>query len=115
MQREDVVVSMRLATASGKTYQNNSFLCLQKDLRLLPVKPVVQVEAVDGGCIITLKADQFVRAVAISTDDRDSWLDDNYFDLLPGVPHQCFLRTTLSAEAVRSHLSVTCLNDIPRE
>ena len=53
-QREDVVVCMNLTTTDGMAYQNNSFLCSQKDLRLLPTKPEIQVKATKEGCHITL-------------------------------------------------------------
>lgn len=65
-QREDVVVSMELTASSGVSYQANCFLCLLKDLRLMPVKPEMSVEAAEDGCLITLKADKFVRALALS-------------------------------------------------
>ena len=104
-QREDVVVSMELTT-SGMSYQANCFLCLQKDLRLMPVKPEVSVEATDGGCLITLKADMFVRALALAIDgEEDCWFDNNYFDLLPGVPVKCFVRTSKSPSEVKQRLT----------
>ncbi len=110
-QREDVVVSMSLTTTTGRSYQSNCFLCSQKDLRLHPAKPEIRVEAEEGGCRISLKADRFIRALALSIDDDDSWLDDNYFDLLPGISYTCFLRTKLSAEDVRQKLTMSSLND----
>ena len=107
-QREDVVVNMQLSTTSGVNYQANCFLCLQKDLRLMPVKPEVSVEAAEGGCLITLKADKFVRALALSVDGaEDCWFDNNYFDLMPGVPAKCFLRTSLSPNEIRQRLTYT--------
>lgn len=111
-QREDVVINLNLTTHSGKSYQANSFLCLQKDLHLLPIEPQVNVEEVDGGCRITVKSDKFVRALSISVDDEKGWLDNNYFDLLPNIPVQCFLRTTLSANQVREKMTLNCLNEI---
>jgi beta-mannosidase len=112
-QREDVVVSMELTTSSGVSYQANCFLCLQKDLRLSPVKPEVSVEAAEGGCLITLKADKFVRALALSIDGaEDCWFDNNYIDLLPGVPVKCFVRTSLSSDEVKKRLRLHCLNHI---
>ena len=109
-QREDFVVNMQLSTSSGVNYQANCFLCLQKDLRLMPVKPEVSVEAAEGGCLITLKADKFVRALALSVDGaEDCWFDNNYFDLLPGVPAKCFLRTSLSPSEIRQRLTYRSL------
>ena len=109
--REEVVVSLSLTTVAGRVYQSNCFLCQQKNLRLQPANPSVQVEAAEGGCRLTLKADTFVRAVALSTGDADCWLDNNYFDLLPGVPTSCFLRTSLTTEEVKRKLTVSSLND----
>lgn len=110
-QREDVVVAMCLTTTAGIAYQSNCFLCLQKDLRLQAAKPEIQVEESEGGCRITLKCNRFVRALALSIEDDDSWLDNNYFDLLPGIPFTCFVRTKLSAEDVRRKLTMSSLND----
>ena len=110
-QREDVVVNMQLSTSSGVSYQANCFLCLQKDLRLMPVKPEVSVEAVEGGCLITLKADKFVRALALAIDGEENcWFGNNYFDLLPGVPTLCFVRTSLSPSEIRQRLTYRSLN-----
>ena len=111
-EREDVVVNFSLKTSSGKVHQDNYFLCLQKDLRLLPAKVELQMEAVDGGYFISAKADKFVRALCLNIDDDSSWLDNNYFDLLPDVPVRLFLRTTLSPNELRSRLSLQSLNNI---
>jgi len=109
-QREDVVVHMELKVPAVATYQANSFLCLPKNLRLSPVQPDVQVEPAEGGCRITLQAPQFVRALALSVDGAEYRLDHNYFDLLPGIPFTCKMRTTLSPESVRKRLTVYSLN-----
>ena len=50
LQREDVAVSMSLTTTKGMAYQNNGFLCPQKDLRLQQANPLIQIEAAEGGC-----------------------------------------------------------------
>ncbi|MCR4602918.1 MAG: glycoside hydrolase family 2 protein [Prevotella sp.] len=110
--REEVVVNMELTAASGERYQANAFLCLQKDLRLENVTPEVQVEAAEDGCYISVKADKFVRALAISMNAEDYWLDNNYFDLLPGVPVKCFMRTTLAPSEVMQGLALSCLNNM---
>ena len=111
-QREDVVVNMSITTNDGMSYQNNYFFCLQKDLRLQSTKPEMSVEEAEGGCRITLKSNRFIRALALSIDDNDSWLDNNYFDLLPDIPHTCLLRTRLSAEEVKRKIRMSSLNDI---
>lgn len=111
-QPEDVVVSIKLSTTSGVTYQGNVFLCLQKDLRLQPVNPELTVDAADdGSCVITAKADKFVRALSLSVGD-DSRLSDNYIDLLPDVPARIVLHTGLTVEQVRQRLTYQCLNQI---
>lgn len=111
-QREDVVINMSLSAASGMTCQSKVFLCLQKDLRLQPVKPELRVEAADGGCTITAKADKFVRALSLSINGDDGRLSDNYVDLLPGIPMRINLRTNLSVDEVRRRLTFQCLNQM---
>lgn len=113
-EREEVVVSMELSTASGQSYQNCAFLCMQKDLKLEKTTPEVNIEAMEGGCKITLKADKFVRALALSLDDGDYSLDNNYFDLLPGVAVTCQMRTSLSAEEVEKRLKIKHLFEMKK-
>ena len=112
-QREHVVVNMQFSASSGVSYQADCFLCLQKDLRLMPVKPEVSVEAAEGGCLITLKADKFVRALALAIDGaEDCWFSNNYFDLLPDEPTKCFVRTSLKPDEVKQRLTLHCLNNM---
>lgn len=110
-QPEDVVISMSLQTTAGAVYQSNMFLCLQKDLRLQPVNPEFRVEAANGGCVITAKADKFVRALSLSVGD-DSRFSNNYVDVLPGVPVRVMLHTSLTPDEVRRRLTYQCLNQI---
>lgn len=110
--REQVVVNMSLSTGKTADYQANVFLCQQRELQLLHVQPRMVIEAAEGGCRITLTADQFIRALALSVDDADAWFDNNFFDLLPGQPVSCFLRTSLSPEEVRRSMTMMSLNDI---
>ncbi len=81
----------------------------------MPVKPEVNVEAAEGGCLITVKADKFVRGLALSIDGADYWLDNNYFDQLPGVPAKCFIRTSLSSGEVKQRLMLHGLNDLGKK
>lgn len=113
--REEVVVSMELTTASGMGYQGNAFLCLPKDLRLTPVVPEVNIEAKEGGCLVTVKSEKFVRALAISIDGAEYKLSNNYFDLMPGVPVSCLVQTSLSPSELRARMTLSCLNDIPKQ
>ncbi len=110
--REDVVINMEISTSAGTTYQNNCFLCLQKDLRLQPAEPAWTIEPTEGGYFITVKANQFVRALCITVDDEKSSLDNNYFDLLPGTPTRCLLRTELPIDEVKKKISMQSLNQI---
>lgn len=111
-QREEVVVNMTLFAGTAKQmydHEANAFLCLQKDLRLAEVQPEINVEAVEGGCQITVKADKFVRALALSLDGAEYKLDNNYFDLLPGKTVTCMMQTSLSVEEVKKRLTFTHL------
>ncbi len=110
--RNEVVIAMTLSTTAGHDYSANAFLCMQKELRLHTVQPQVNVQPAEGGCRITVKADQFVRALCLSVAGDDGQCSDNYFDLLPGQAVSCLFRTALSAEEVRQRLTLQCLNDL---
>lgn len=69
------------------------------------------MEAANGGCVITAKADKFVRALSLSVGD-DSRFSNNYVDLLPGVPVRVMLHTSLTPDEVRHRLTYQCLNQI---
>ncbi len=65
----------------------------------------------EGGCLITVKADKFVRALALAIDGaEDCWFSNNYFDLLPDEPTKCFVRTSLNPDEVKQRLTLHCLN-----
>ncbi len=109
---EDVVVSLSLKTDSGNSTQANCFLCLQKDLKLQPVEPAFVVESATDGCLVTVKAEKFVRALCLSVDDAKCSFSDNYFDLFPGTPVQIYVKTDMSAEELKSKLKLCCLNQL---
>lgn len=110
--RENVVISMQIITDSGTTYQANTFLSLQKDLRLQHVTPQIDVETYDDGCDVILKSDCFVRGISLSVNDVDCRLSDNYIDLLPGIPAHVHITTRLTADELRKKLKLISLNDI---
>ena len=110
--REEVFIHIGIATRQGFRHEGNYFLCRQKDLRWSAVAPQFQVEGIDGGCRITVRSDKLVRALCLSIDDGNTWLDDNYMDILPNVPTQYIVHTPLTTEEVRRRLTFHCINQM---
>ena len=66
----------------------------------------MDVKTSDGGCTVTVSSDTFARGVKLMLKGDDThFFDDNYFDLVPGIPHTVSLTTTLPVDKVRQNLS----------
>ena len=51
--------------------------------------------------------------LALSIDDASGyWLDNNYFDVLPGAAVTCRMQTSLTPADVKERLKVNCLNSL---
>lgn len=70
------------------------------------------MEGIEGGCRITVRSDKLVRALCLSIDDGNTWLDDSYMDILPNVPTQYIVHTPLTTEEVRRRLTFHCINQM---
>lgn len=120
LRREDVVLHLTLTAASGESYAANAFLCLPKELHLVAAHPSVEVAAAEGGVKVTLKSDKFVRGLCLSIEgeeasmDRTNRLSDNYIDLLPGVPAEIFVQTSLSPAELQRSLRLCSLSELER-
>lgn len=117
LQREDVVLHMTLSAPSAQTYETNVFLCLPKDLHLSDANPDVEVTPTNAGCVVTLKSDKFVRGLSLEVEDANAksiTLSNNYIDLLPGVPAQISITTSLSAADIKSRLKLHNLSELKR-
>lgn len=113
-QREDIVLHMTLA-ASGNTYETNVFLCLPKNLHLCAAEPKIEVTQAEGGCIVTLKADKFIRGLCLEIENanaKDIRWSNNYIDLLPGIPAQVFISTALSDKDVKRRIKLHSLCEL---
>ncbi len=55
-----------------------------KDLKLIDAKVNVKFEQEDGKDVLYLSTDNLVKGLYLNIPDQKLFLDDNYFDLLPG-------------------------------
>ncbi len=102
----EVILAVSFTDKSGKRYDNLSPLVKPKDMRLKSPEIRMDVKTSDGGCTVTVSSDTFARGVKLMLKGDDThFFDDNYFDLVPGIPHTVSLTTTLPVDKVRQNLS----------
>jgi beta-mannosidase len=97
--------------AHDNVYDNVCFLVKQKDIAYPRAAIEKTIAPVGGGYKITLKSEVFARGVFMSDGDNASFFEDNYFDLLPGVPRVIPVRTPLPPEAFAKQFTVISLAD----
>lgn len=107
---ESVIINVRI---EGKDFAHdgNYYLCRQKGLKLLPSQISMKTDKTDGGYMVELKSDHFVRGVWLYSDDKDNadcFITDNCFDLLPGKPKKIFIKTSSEIHEIK----IQTLNDI---
>lgn len=106
---EDVVLNVRII-ADGTEHEGNYYFCKQSELKLTEPRINYEITPISGGYAVTLKSDRFVRALNLTLKDRESHFDDNFFDLLPGIPKTCQIRTDMHADELKSRLHMRYLN-----
>lgn len=96
---------------TGEASYENIFLpSSQKDILLEKPEIQIKVRNENEGLILDITADRFVRACRLYLkDNTDYFLEDNYFDLLPGKQYSVKLQTDLNKEDVESSIQWTSL------
>lgn len=107
--KNNIIINIGIS-AGDYVYENNFYLCKQKDLCYLPAKISYIVKPINGGYKIIIKAYNFVRALSLSVEGKSCHFDDNYFDLLPGITKTCTVHTPLSLEDFKSRLRLKSFN-----
>jgi beta-mannosidase len=92
---------------------NRRFLVPMKDAALPKPKVAAEVVAADGGFVVRLSTDALARAVRLAYDPDDGRFEDNFVDLMPGVPVEIRYRPegAVTLDAFRAGLTVTSLTD----
>jgi len=91
-------------------YENIFLPVSQKDILL--EKPEISINVRDdgGSFVLDLTSNTFVRALRVYFKNGiDYFLEDNYFDLLPGKQHSVKLKTNLSKSEIESSIQWTSL------
>ncbi len=102
---------MELTDETNKKYLNNYFLTLQKDIEFPATTIRKTIKPISGGYEISLSSDQFARAVFISIQGLDSFINNNYFDILPGETVTTQINTTLTADEFEKELKIMSIRD----
>lgn len=109
--REKVFVQVTLTDKKGIEYKNTFFLTLQKDIDFPLTHIRRTIRPVEGGYEIVLQSDRFARAVFLSVDGIDNWIDNNYFDILPGETIKTVIKTPISQTELEKQLKIISIRD----
>ncbi len=108
--RSGVFVRAELS-AGGKLYANNYFLCRQKEVDYPAPALARNVESTRDGFTVTVSSDLFARGVCLSLDGVDYFVENNYFDILPGGSVTVKVTTGLSRGDFEKQLKLRSLSD----
>ncbi len=106
-----VFVAVELTEGKNAVYKNCYFLTLQKDIDFPAVNITKTIRPVDGGYEVTLKSDQFARAVFMSIEGIDNFFENNYFDIYPGEQVTTKVKTSLPQTEFEKQLKVVSIKD----
>lgn len=97
-------------THHGTVYESIFLPASQKLIRLSKPEVNIDIRRTDDGYTLDIASNKFVRAFKIGLKgDVEYFLDDNYFDLLPGRHYSVRLTTAMPASAIASSLYWTSL------
>jgi beta-mannosidase len=101
-----------LLTVDGKPVADRAiYLDHVRNLRL-PIVNIQHMWSTAGGkTLLTLRSTTLARNVWISFGDRDAWLSDNSFDLLPNVPVTLEVDSNFSQAILERSLEFMSLRD----
>ena len=102
---QNVVIVSSLKVGE-KFYTSHNYFVKQGQLVFPACTFTTKVEACDGGVAVTVKTDNFARAVYLAVEGIDNFFEENYFDLLPGESRTIKVKTKLSAEEFEKQLKV---------
>lgn len=92
------------------TYDNIFLPSSQKDISLEKPEILINVREENEDLFLDITSDTFVRAFRVYLkDDVDYFLEDNYFDLLPGKQYSVKMETDLSKEEAEASIRWTSL------
>lgn len=108
---KDIFVLSTFQTGDD-SYENIFFPSSQKDINFSRPEISIDVDGDNGRYVVTLYADKFVRAMALSIPQGDDcFFEDNYFDMLPGREYKIGLTSGLSRQQIADSISFTTLYD----
>ena len=88
-----------------------SYFTSPKDLNLNQPQYLKKITKRDSGFVIELIANTLAKNVYLTCSDRNGFFEENFFDLLPGIPRTIKIRTRLQQEEFERSLIITSLVD----
>lgn len=109
----NAVVYMTYQDKLGRKYTNIYFPVKQQQMCYPKVVFSTDIAPMEGGYEVTLRSDVFARGVYLTIEgDIDSFISDNYFDLMPQEDAKLKIYTKLSLSEFEQKLKVASFSDM---
>ena len=100
----------RLMAGEGSISDNRFFLCEPKHMRGRTVSVDVKLEkGEESSFLLTLTTNTFLKSACLEMEGEDVEVDDNYFDLDPGMPKKVRIVSRGTEDQVRQRLTLRSL------
>jgi beta-mannosidase len=110
-----LVLLCRLKQAETLLAENISYFKSPKDLDLKHPKFVKHITKTASGFKIELSANTLAKNAYLICSDKNGFFDNNYFDLIPGIPKTITIKTQLQQDEFERSLNIISLVDSYQE
>ena len=95
--------------------ENISYFTNPKDIDLKHPEYLKNITKTNSGFSIELTTNTLAKNVYLTCSDNNGFFDDNYFDLIPGIPRTITVKTQLQQEEFERSLKIMSLVDSYRK
>ena len=111
LDNSQLVLVSRLMNGDSLLAENISYFTSPKNLNLKQPKLSKKITKIYSGFSIELTANTLAKSVYLTCSDKKGFFNDNYFDLLPGIPRTITVKTQLSPDEFKRSLTIISLVD----
>jgi beta-mannosidase len=106
-----LVLLCRLSSGDMPLAENISYFKLPKDLDLEHPEIRSHITKTTTGFIVELTTNTLAKNIHLTCSDPESFFNDNYFDLIPGIPKTVTVKTQIQQDEFERSLYIISLAD----
>ena len=106
-----LVCVCRLKSGDSLLAENISYFTSPKNLNLKHPIFSKKITKINSGFSLELTSNTLAKSVYLSCSDNTGFFQDNYFDLIPGIPRTIAVKTQLQRDELKRSLKIISLVD----